>query len=204
MKKFWKILLTIIIILLLISIVFWKWIYIENYYYLHNKPRGTGPYAQICRPGYIANIKSCMCSGNLEWSSTTAEGQYVCDFKDKEMMYSFDMPLNMVSNRSIFKVCAITIISGVNNVHDQAAMYNTDVRDVRYRFTGNINIYPKSCVDNESDLQVNTGNIKKRQITEKDGYYIVSFGDISSGMTEEDITNLDNAYKLIVDTFKLK
>lgn len=65
-----------------------------------------------------------------------------------------------------------------------------------HRMAGEIGIYPMMCYNPDISLG-------KRDITQKDGYYIISYYDIQTGTTEEEIEETKNVYKELVRSFKI-
>lgn len=66
-----------------------------------------------------------------------------------------------------------------------------------HRQAGEIGIYPKSCFD----LSKSNG---KREVKEKDGYYIVAYYDKETGTTAAEEAETKLVFQKIVDTFQLK
>lgn len=66
-----------------------------------------------------------------------------------------------------------------------------------HRQNGEIGIYKKSCFDLSKSLG-------KKEIAEKDGYYIIAYYDKESGTTDEEITQTKAVHQKIVSTFSVK
>lgn len=97
--------------------------------------------------------------------------------------YSFTAPKNWIDNgQRNFNGC---LWDGISN----------DAND-GLRMAGEVGIYPKYCFD----ISKAAG---RKEVTEKDGYYIVAFYDKQSGTTAEEEAETIAAYKLVAGTFKL-
>lgn len=66
-----------------------------------------------------------------------------------------------------------------------------------HRQNGEIGIYQKSCFDLSKSLG-------KKEVAEKDGYYIVAYYDKESGTTDTEIAQTKTAHQQIVSTFSVK
>lgn len=66
-----------------------------------------------------------------------------------------------------------------------------------HRQSGEIGIYEKSCFDLSKSLG-------KREIAEKDGFYIIAYYDRVTGTTEEEEAETKSVHQVIVETFSLK
>lgn len=66
-----------------------------------------------------------------------------------------------------------------------------------HRQSGEIGIYEKSCFDLSKSLG-------KREVAEKDGFYIIAYYDRITGTTEEEETETKSVHQVIVETFSLK
>ncbi len=98
--------------------------------------------------------------------------------------YSFQIPKEWTESSLInFEGC---IWDGASN----------DTND-GHRQAGEIGIYPKSCFD----LSKSNG---KREVKEKDGYYIVAYYDKETGTTAAEEAETKLVFQKIVDSFKLK
>ncbi len=66
-----------------------------------------------------------------------------------------------------------------------------------HRMNGEIGIYQMSCFNLENALG-------KKEVAEKNGYYIIAYYDKESGTTAEEEVETKAVHQKVVDTFKLK
>lgn len=66
-----------------------------------------------------------------------------------------------------------------------------------HRQSGEIGIYQKACFDISKSLGI-------KEITEKDGYYIIAYYDRDSGTTLNEEIEVQSAYQRVVQTFLTK
>lgn len=116
---------------------------------------------------------------NIKEGTVATDGKKISREK-----YSFEAPKYwIVGNPLNFEGCLWDTIS--NDTSDGM------------RMAGEIGIYPKSC----TDLSKING---KKEVTEKNGYYIIAFYEKSSGTTAQEEAETKLAYQRVVATFTLK
>lgn len=96
--------------------------------------------------------------------------------------YSFEAPKNWIESSLDFERCHW---GGIAN----------DTSD-GHRMAGEIGIYPTACFDP-------TKSNGKREMSIKDGHYIIAYYDKETGTTDEEIQETKDAYSTIVETFAI-